>query len=1301
MGPPSDDVSRGQRVKKGSINKLDISHPEPLETLNEGEVAALDTEILERARLQGNFDLFADLALDEFPTVRRGYVDGLRANRARYYPGDPEAGDSSLLSGHKQRHTVNSRHSYAGGNPQSTVAVSRAQSTSKAAAGAQGDAQEAKLPSSSYKRLHKGSDALSSHSVEAPLVAHGAGIAMNEKGSGDGPKIHNADSLTHRISRKPVGGGPQASGLASALPEAHQLLGASVSSSHDHHRPMIFIGRGANNGSGQNVGNQTEPDKGIAFRLDEILGSPHVEPSATRVVGQFKASSNANTETHKQHMHGPSKNEGVKEYSPSTTDDSEDLSNSSDATVIVRRLGSDEEGPAEPAKAPFSSLSEASQESNGVPRLPQARAKSRLKWLRLSRSSLVAVLKTKLVVHPAPAPVPPSHHATELLLLGASFSGVALHRRDMAQSHFYSWLFALIVGAAAVAVGFITLQKPLLALSDDESVYCYEGIRTHDDSLPVASCFGVVDGKFQNVVASGGESGSPSPSHVRVGYVVPGLWDGHGHLMQYGEFLHSVDLFGSQSFEEKDLGASSLSDLYIMFDRVDVHCTWVSQAVLDLLPKDIKDVPGGEIIREPGMGVFCDNAMEMIYDLFPTPGKEKNAKYPDTLEVFEEMAGEDDWTVRVYSMAECPERNTFCPTKVRKVDRPDGRLTIRSVKLFADGALGSWGSAMLDPYSDRPETSGSLLVNRSTLVDVARSWALQGFQVNIHAIGDLANRNAVDALEESLKAICPDGTELAQCQANGRFRVEHSQIIHPDDQARMRTLRLIPSIQPTHATSDMKYAEDRLGPERTATEAYRMRSIIDLNPILGNAAPYGARGWGSSEGWHMEEALTLDQALQGFTTNVAYGGFMEGKAGVIKEGAFADWIVLDAPIEMMEVAEFQHLQVKETWVGGKLVYKRPEMDFQALKRRTTDLLHSIPQSLPQPNLSSKPTIATLKGTWEKVELPPLPRSSHTVNVVSGSAYIFGGEARPRQAVNNDVHVVNLPLSLSASADSYPVKAATLQKPGGDADDKGLTEVPLSSSEGSPAVAEPLDQADTSNEAAKPASDLGDVPPARLGHASAQSIAPETSLMSARISQKLGMTGPWATAQGVWSELPSPPGPARAGSSICVTKGKIFRFGGFDGREELGGQVDVLRLASDSFNDAVSKGEVAVTARVHIHGRDYLLLLMGEETPGDSGNGSPGTFLSDAWVFNIPSPNGGSIKDTVFNVISRKSTAAEGRWTKITAEPYDDDVTDELPSARGWVSAAAVDELEEPAVFLWGGIGNGNQRLGDGWILRLG
>ena len=142
-----------------------------------------------------------------------------------------------------------------------------------------------------------------------------------------------------------------------------------------------------------------------------------------------------------------------------------------------------------------------------------------------------------------------------------------------------------------------------------------------------------------------------------------------------------------------------------MFDRVDVHCTWVSQAILDLLPAEVPDVPGGEVIREPGMGVFCDNAMDMITALFPAPKRETKrefvrtamrslnkvglvgmhnaGEFPEGLDMFEEMAGGDDWTVRVYSMAECPERNTFCPEKIRKVDRPDGRFTVRSIKLFA------------------------------------------------------------------------------------------------------------------------------------------------------------------------------------------------------------------------------------------------------------------------------------------------------------------------------------------------------------------------------------------------------------------------------------------------------------------------------------------------------------------------------------------------------------------------------------------------------------------------------------------
>jgi predicted amidohydrolase YtcJ len=258
-----------------------------------------------------------------------------------------------------------------------------------------------------------------------------------------------------------------------------------------------------------------------------------------------------------------------------------------------------------------------------------------------------------------------------------------------------------------------------------------------------------------------------------------------------------------------------------------------------------------------------------------------------------------------------------------------------------DGALGSWGSAMLDDYADRPGVSGSLLVNASELTYRAVSWASKGFQVNIHAIGDLANRQAVDAQVAALRLLCPCES-LKDCQARHRFRIEHSQIIHKDDQARMHAIGIIPSIQPTHATSDMAYAEQRLGPERTAKEAYRMRSLLDINPVLGSDFPvepadpfqgiYAAvtrrsprtgRGVdGSSDGWHTEEALTLDQAIRGFTEGPAYGGFTEGKTGLIAPGAYADWIVLDKPLEDMDIEELRSLKVRETWVAGRKVYSR-------------------------------------------------------------------------------------------------------------------------------------------------------------------------------------------------------------------------------------------------------------------------------------------------------------------------------------------------------------------------------------------
>lgn len=251
---------------------------------------------------------------------------------------------------------------------------------------------------------------------------------------------------------------------------------------------------------------------------------------------------------------------------------------------------------------------------------------------------------------------------------------------------------------------------------------------------------------------------------------------------------------------------------------------------------------------------------------------------------------------------------------------------------------------MIEPYSDK-ESKGSLLVNATVLSSLVQNWAAEGYQVCVHAIGDLANRLAIDAFEITLKLQCPDITKLKQCQQEQfRFRIEHAQIIHPDDQRRMFELGIVPSIQPTHATSDMGYAESRLGKQRTTDEAYRMRSILNLNPVLGSDFPVepasifgglyaattrrsprtGLDSTGGKIGWYPGETLTAEDALRGFTINPAFGAFLDGRAGIIREGAWADWVVLDQPLEGLDLEDLRKVTVRETYVGGKLVYRRPD-----------------------------------------------------------------------------------------------------------------------------------------------------------------------------------------------------------------------------------------------------------------------------------------------------------------------------------------------------------------------------------------
>ena len=273
---------------------------------------------------------------------------------------------------------------------------------------------------------------------------------------------------------------------------------------------------------------------------------------------------------------------------------------------------------------------------------------------------------------------------------------------------------------------------------------------------------------------------------------------------------------------------------------------------------------------------------------------------------------------------------------------------------MTDGALGSWGAALLSPYADKANATGSMVIEEEDLYSVVQRWDSLGYQVNIHAIGDRANRAAVTAFEKVLKPLCPQTSNYEACslrslQDEKRFRIEHAQIISPEDQEIIFSLGIIPSIQPTHATSDMAYALSRLGPERLAKSAYRMKSFYNagLPVILGSDFPieppspfagmYAAMTRRSPEdgssnnntcpecGWYPEEKITLQEALGGFGAHVAWGGFMDGKGvGELKVGGWADWIVVDRDIWAVDEEGIRDVKVLETWVAGRRVWAAGE-----------------------------------------------------------------------------------------------------------------------------------------------------------------------------------------------------------------------------------------------------------------------------------------------------------------------------------------------------------------------------------------
>jgi predicted amidohydrolase YtcJ len=470
--------------------------------------------------------------------------------------------------------------------------------------------------------------------------------------------------------------------------------------------------------------------------------------------------------------------------------------------------------------------------------------------------------------------------------------------------------------------------------------------------------------------------------------ILPGLTDAHGHLYGLGLALDTVDLVDTTSYadviarvkqraatasrgewvlgrgwDQNDWSAkefptkaeldAAVPDQPVWLRRIDGHAGLANSAALRLagVTAASKDPEGGKIIRDANgepTGVFIDEAMSLVDEKVPGPtfaqrkarilaaaqqiaangltGMHDAGADGETIRAVRELIDEKRFPIRVYAMLgdnEALLRKWFAQGPL--VDYGD-RLTVRSVKLYADGALGSRGAALLAPYSDDPANSGLMIAQPAHIADVSKRAIAAGFQVNAHAIGDRGVRNVIDAYETA--GVTPER----------RFRVEHLQVISPADVPRLAQRGIIASMQPTHATSDMYWAEARLGAERVKG-AYAWRTILNakgrlalgsdfpvemVNPWLGIHAAVtrqDAKNWPEG-GWIPSEKLTLAEAIRGFTIDAAYAAFEESTRGSIAPNRWADFTIVDGDLLGVDPTNLDEVKVRMTVVGGEIVYER-------------------------------------------------------------------------------------------------------------------------------------------------------------------------------------------------------------------------------------------------------------------------------------------------------------------------------------------------------------------------------------------
>ena len=511
-------------------------------------------------------------------------------------------------------------------------------------------------------------------------------------------------------------------------------------------------------------------------------------------------------------------------------------------------------------------------------------------------------------------------------------------------------------------------------------------IYTVNDTFEIANSFVVKDGKILEIglkpqlelkykIAETFDAKNQT--------IVPGLIDAHAHLYGLGMGLQDVDLVGTSSFEEilervvafqkeKNLDyiigrgwdqndwevkefptKKELDSLFpetpVSLTRIDGHAMLVNTKALEMAGINTETkMPGGEVIVKDGelTGILIDEPMSLIGQTFPeiTLQFAKNAlldaekiclEYGLTtindagldkmaIELIDSLQQSGAMKLRLYAMVSNSSDNLdhYLENGIVKTDR----LNVRSVKVYADGALGSRGAAMREPYSDHAGHYGAMITDSEQLEALAQRIAAAGYQMNTHAIGDSANVAVIRAYQKTLEG-----------KTDARWKIEHAQILSPSEYDKF-SKNIIPSVQPTHATSDMYWAEDRIGSERIKG-AYSYKSLLknagiialgtdfpveQVNPMLTFYAAVARKDLEQypEGGFRKSEGLTREETLKGMTIWAAYSNFEEDEKGSIEVGKFADFTVLDRDI--MEVPEdsIPKTKVVATFINGEKVYSK-------------------------------------------------------------------------------------------------------------------------------------------------------------------------------------------------------------------------------------------------------------------------------------------------------------------------------------------------------------------------------------------